>query len=314
MSQLPEYKEHRNAIVTLGIDPCASELPRASLSTKFKQKISTWDQDKQPNTLQYCPETSDTCPFLKGPSGKGPSGSDWGRAHLDWLGIYHEWDCDLSRIFTKKSRLEETGAIVQFLRDKLDLTWSEVTERDHDSGSFYGRLRSLASWVEPTPRYQIPSVLPSSSPARSEQSAVSDISHGARGMSPSGKIFTYPASEISPSAFKSLPSSPPTKQTHCRSTRLSEQAFPTLSDPLQHLPSSSERSSPDRDSAYEPTSSPPVAHVEGIDGKHPGNRLEKDVEYAATAFLYIMINAFRSTEADISLSEIEAQDLKFDYS
>lgn len=55
------------------------------------------------------------------------------------------------------------------------------------------------------------------------------------------------------------------------------------------------------------------APLGGIDGLNPDTRLEKDVEFAATAFLFLMIEAFKSTETGLAEGEKKEEDLMFEY-
>lgn len=264
-------------------------------------------QDQQPNVFQYSQEVHDPFPFSD-----QPSGSTWGRPHLDWLQICYEWECDLGRMFTKKSRLEESGTIVRFLQDKLNLPWNQVTTGNHESGSLYDRLSELASWVEPTPAYKPDSVPPSSSPARSQQSDISTMLYYTHG----DKVAAHPTLEASPSGSPKPRSAPSASEPILRrSTRRSGQALLTnLFPSSQDSEPFSEPSSPDKDPAYQPVpSSPPGTPLGGIDGLNPDNRLEKEVEFAATAFLYLMIKAFKSTETGLAEGEIKEQDLVFLY-
>ena len=280
-------------------------------SEYFARKISRSGEDKLPNVREYCAKQDDPFPF----SSK-PSGSKGELPHLEWLRVRFIWDCDADSLFTKKSSLEQSGTIVRFLRDSLDLDWERVTEGRHSAGSLYARLRGLASNVSSTTVYGSEPMLDSSSPTGSQHSDEFFMTYRTHGLHPNTTISAHPTSEISPSVWKTKMSPSAAELGHHHPAHGSAQASSI------HLPSlardedgdtMSESSLSDEDSAYEPTSSPPGAIMEEIDGSNPENRLEKEVEYAATAFLYVMMDAFESTDADITRDEAKEQDLKLDY-
>ena len=99
-----------------------------------------------------------------------PSGSNWASPHLEWLGVFEEWDCHVKKLLTKKSELDDSGTIVQCLQGNLSLPWSQVLKGNHVKGSFYNHLFQLASRVEATPVHQPEEVPASSSPPRTEDS------------------------------------------------------------------------------------------------------------------------------------------------
>ena len=107
----------------------------SKLSKEFQDKIDRSGQEKQPNVRIYCPRPQDTFPFSN-----EPSGSKWELDHLDWLRVYFEENCLVDRVFTKKSSLEQSGTIVRFLQDRLDLSWSQVTNGQFRPGNLYERL------------------------------------------------------------------------------------------------------------------------------------------------------------------------------
>ena len=189
------------------------------------------------NRLEYSRGASDPNPF----SGR-PSGSEWGRPQVEWLNIRFEWDCESEKLFTKKSKFEESATIVQYLQSHLDMPWRRITTTDHVKGSLYDRLSDLARVVAMMPEYEHEPV-PESSSQDSE-----------------------PLSEPPPSDH---------------------------GEPEPSLPSATTKKDTDESS--------------------PETRLEKDVENAATAFLFLMINAFESTKADITLDEHREQDFSTRY-
>ena len=249
------------------------------MPSNFNQNLQRWDQDKQPNLLQYWREVEDVFPFWN-----RPSGSKWGRAELDWLNIRHEWDCDISQLVNRKSELEESGTIIPFLQGELDMPWDQMSESGHRSGSLYDHLVAIASEGQPTPVYDDEPVLQSSS----QTSATSEIIvYRTHGISPHDKA-ARPISEASPS--RSSKSRPPLSQA---------------SEPW------AESSSPSEDAQDgDLPSSPPALPAVAIEGSSPETRLEKEVEWTALAFLDIVVEAFLSTEVRISKEEKAEQDFR----
>ena len=253
--------------------------------------------------LEYSRGANDPNPF----SGR-PSGSEWGRPQVEWLNIRFEWDCESEKLFTKKSKFEESATIVQYLQSHLDMPWSRITTTDHVKGSLYDRLSDLARVVAKMPEYEHDPVPESSSPQRSSQSDVST--------SPHGKVVTRPTSGASsPDSLESLPafSSPkhvlrPSTGESAEVPLASTNSLSQDSEPLSEPPPS------DDDATVEPEPSLPSATTErDTDDLSPETRLEKDVENAATAFLFLMINAFESTRADITPDEHREQDFATRY-
>ena len=266
--------------------------------TKFADKLKSAGQEvKLPNKRLYT-TNDDVSPFLD-----QPSGSSWGLKQLERLRIWEEWECDKKSLFTKKSKLEKSGAIVRYLQDQLCLPWDQVTGGKHKDGSFYGRLSALASWVEPTRVHQPEFVLPSSSPARSgdsgeepepeEESEDSEDSEEPEDSevidTPRSKRPAKSISEPSPSASRRFRLS------------LSTSSFPDKAEVFQ--PTSS---LPDKDEAFQPTSSMPIAPSSEVAEMTSKPRLEKDVEFAISAFMSLIGDAFESTEAGIT--DVEAQE------
>lgn len=282
-------------------------MPR--LSKEFQDKIDSWGQEKQPYVRIYCPRPDDKFPFSN-----EPSGSKWELDHLDWLRIYFEGNCVVDRMFTKKSRLEQSSTIARFLQDSLDLNWSQIINGQFRTGTLYERLQALASWVEPTPAYQSAPVAQSSSPASSQHSDDAKLAFNTHGIPPHSKITGHLIPEDSPSALRSVVSRSAPDHSLGQSTRRSQEAASTQPDPSSRdWDTSSDSSSIDEESAYEPASSLPGVAEKGIDGSNPKTRMEKEVEFAATAFLYMIIEAFKATKADIADSEAEEQDLRLGY-
>ena len=147
---------------------------QATLPSNFNDNLQKWDQDKEPNLLQYWQEVEDVFPFSN-----QPSGSKWGRAELDWLNIRYEWDCDLKQLVNKKSELEESGTIISYLERELDLPWDQMSKGGDRSGSLYAHLVAIASEGRPTPVYNDEPVLQSSS----QTSATSEILYRTHGIS-----------------------------------------------------------------------------------------------------------------------------------
>ena len=249
--------------------------------SNFNDNLQRWDQDKQPNLLQYWREDGDIFPFSN-----QPSGSKWGRAELDWLNIRYEWNCDLRQLVNKKSELEESGTMIPYLQGELDLPWDQMSKRGFRSGSLYDRLFAIASEGRPTPVYDDEPVPQSSS----QTSATSEILYRTHGISPHDKS-ARPISEASPS--HSPKSRPALSQT---------------SEPLVE-PSSPNEDAQDGDLP----SSPPALPAVAIEGSSPETRLEKEVEWAALAFLDIIIDAFLSTEVRISKEEKVEQDFQYEF-
>ena len=249
--------------------------------TKFADKLKNAAQkDKLPNIFECSSTDYQVSPFLD-----RPSGSNWERAHLDWLGVWEEWDCDAKKLFTKKSKLEESGEIVRFFQDRLCLPWTQVTEGDHQSGSFYAQLAALASWVEPTRVHQPHFVLPSSSPAGSEESE---------------KEFEDPEEPEDSEAIDIPRSKKPAEST----SEPSPSASPKF---RSSLPA---HSLPDKDETFHHTSSTPIAPASGIAEMTPKISLEKDVELVISAFLSLIGDALKSTKADITDVEAQEQGLR----
>ena len=217
-----------------------------------------------------------------------PSGSKWGRAELDWLNIRHEWDCDLRQLVNKKSELEESGTMIPYLQGKLDLPWDQMSEGEHPSGSLYDRLLAIVSEGRPTLVYIDEPVLPSSS----QNSDTSEILHRTHGISRGDTSeMLYRTHGIAPRDKVARPIS-------------------------EASPSGSPKSRPAPSQASEPwsePSSPPALPAVAIEGSSPETRLEKEVEWTAMEFLYIIVDAFRSTEVVISKEEKEEQDLKYEF-
>lgn len=263
--------------------------------------------DKRPNEFFFTPG-SDPFPFQD-----EPSGSRWGRSHLNWLHIDYESDCDLRQMLTKKSELNESSTILRFIQDELDLPWDSVVSVSarHETGSLYDRLRTLASPGKTTVVYKASSVPPSSSPAGSQESDASTLLYSTHGLSHHKTVAAPPTSRSSPSGSPKFPSVPSAPKTSLRrSTRLSGQPPPTYVDTFSQ---DSDPLLPSEDPAYQPPpSSPPAFPTDELDGAKPDRKLEKDVEFAAIAFLDILIDAFKSTETDLTETEKEEQDLKFE--
>ena len=279
------------------------------LSEAFEDKINNWGQDKLPNLRQYHASNDDPFPFAD-----EPSGSHWDLSHLEWLHVNYYWDCDVRRLFTKKSRLEESGAIAQFLQERLNLTWTEVTTGDHEPGSFYDRLSALATWIKATPVYEPQSVPQSSSPAGSQGSDDLNKTYSTHGVPPSDSVSIRATLETSPSARKSQVSTLAPEESLHRATHRSTQPSATNAAPLsQDWDSSPEPSSSDENSEYRPMSSSPSAPTEDIVESKVDDKLEKDVEYVIITFQSLMTQAYKSTAAGITLSEAKEQDLTFEF-
>lgn len=276
----------------------------------FKDKLSIYGEDKQPNEFQHAPRPGDVFPFSD-----LPSGSKWTRKHIDWLRICFEWDHDEDKLFTKKSSLEQSSIILRFLEDRLNLSWSQVIAGTHETGSLYDRLRALALGVKFTPAYQPQSVPASSSPAGSQESDDLNVIYNPHGIDAHSEAAADPVLNISPSASPKTISKPSaSEQTSGQSPRRSEQMYSSIlhasSDDDDH---SSETSSPGQNPPQLPVPRSSAAPVEDIDGSKSRTKLEKDVEFATTAFLYLIIEAFKSTNAGITEGEAEEQDLTFEY-
>ena len=134
------------------------------------------------------------------------------------------------------------------------------------------------------------------------------------GIGPHSQITGHQTPEGSPSALKSAVLRSAPEHSFRQSTCRSEGAASTQSNPSSHKwDTSSDSSSADEESTYEPASFLPGVAQKGIDGSNPETRLEKDVEFAATAFLHMVVEAFQATKADIADSEEKEQDFRFGY-
>ena len=277
----------------------ASQNPdQATMPSNFNDNLQKWDQDKQPNLLQYWREVGDVFPFSD-----RPSGSKWGRAELDWLNIRHEWDCDLRQLVNKKSELEESGTIIPYFQGKLDLPWNQMSETKHRSNSLYARLLAIASEGRPTLVYNDEPVLPSSS----QNSDTSEILYRTHGISPRNSDTSeilYRTHGISPHDRVARPISEASPSRSPKSRPAHSQASEPLSEPSSPIDDAQDGDLP---------SSPPALPAVAIEGSSPETKLEKEVEWTALAFLYIVIDAFRSTEVRISKEEKAEQDLQYEF-
>ena len=253
-----------------------------------------------------------------------PSGSQWKKSQLEWLNISFKWDCNAEFMFTVNSQLRQSGFLCTHLKENLGLSWEEITTQTHRTGSVYQTLATLASHLPPLPPYQDDEAHLSSSPRSSHSSEAQMTSYNPKG---SQAVFSAPArSAESPLRSKSghlvgLPSGPSTHQ-HETPPQLD---FPESSDrqPARQaaLPrldyanklSIGESSVSSGDSVEEEQSAPsPKLPMKGVDGWHPDKSLEKDVELAASAFLYLIQDSFLATEINLSEAKKKEQDLKME--
>ena len=159
-----------------------------------------------PPTKVYDTEDRENSPFIG-----LPSGSHWGLPHLEWLRVYEEWDSGVDKLLTKKSNLEDPGAIVQFFQENLSLSWSEALKGNHVTGSFYDTLFQLASSMETTRVYQPGPLLASSCPARTDDSHPVSPSASPRATPDEDEEFQPPSSPPLPPSNSVDETNPDTK-------------------------------------------------------------------------------------------------------
>lgn len=99
---------------------------------------------------EYRAESDAEFPFYKAHKGRksgtmqGPSGSTWKIPQLNWLGMDHQFGCDLKEIAPADRRL--APAITEYLRERLSMTWQELVDAEkEDLNGFYIDLRALLS-------------------------------------------------------------------------------------------------------------------------------------------------------------------------
>ena len=262
-----------------------------TMVSNFQEKVRRYGEDTQPNVYEYVRARAAHFPFVD-----APPGSDWTQSHLEWLLIHLTEDCELEHLFTKKSKLNTSGLPSQYLQTHLSLPWEKVITGNHGAGSLYDCLCTLASHETSKPEYQPEDVPPSSSPAESQFSEAS----------PTPKARST-ARDMS--SFQSSMSGPMVRQ----SSRRSGQQRPDYGEESEDSSISSEDAKAHRDPTYqeELSSSPSNSPRQMIPGPKPKNKLEKDVERAATAFFYVMEEAYEATAASMGQEDRNEQNLTF---
>jgi len=156
------------------------------MASSTLEQLATAPEDYKSNVFKYRRDKNAVYPFAN-----TPSGSDWKRPHIQWLGIDLIQNSTKDDILTKKSRLVPSGVVSLYLEKHFNLPWEKVDGRSHSSSSLYTRLFTLTSRKDPLPKYELPDVPQSSSPAKSQAS--DDIAQGAPGIGAIPGITSTPA-------------------------------------------------------------------------------------------------------------------------
>lgn len=97
------------------------------------------------NQIQYKIEKGIESPF-KLTQKKGPSSSNWGSKHLNWLHVLLELDCNWTELFSSESELSTSSRVAIHLKENLDKDWKWICETEHvDGASIYALLACLAT-------------------------------------------------------------------------------------------------------------------------------------------------------------------------
>ena len=149
---------------------------------------------------------------------RGPPGSDWGLAQIEWLGFKFEWSCDISQMLTSESEWKPDSRLRTLITNAINRPWKEITtDKNLDEESLYAGLAFLAGISKRLPDYDASSSIeaPSPPPASQGRDALSpfssplrnqerDISRQHLGSSP----MSFPA-PITPRPKRQSPSSSP---------------------------------------------------------------------------------------------------------
>ena len=144
----------------------------------------------QIETRQFQVEADSKFPFApsktpKGaPSSKGPKGSIWGLAHLNWLHLKFSCGYNWEELFPSENGLNQSSAVVSKLKEELGKEWPWICNNEHHSLSIYAIFKRLAYQRREDDEYKTdtyassdlspaPTLRQSSSPPQMRQSGMS---------------------------------------------------------------------------------------------------------------------------------------------